>query len=137
MTAKPPLGQFGVYFAHITISLNINLISISQANADLFPEGIEWEPFSDLLSCFADLESDAVSPRYHFGEIRFTRLIFWSSILMHRLSFKTYGQYADHFSHFYAPLLFVFGVLTVVLSAMQVALATNVQTWSKFALFCR
>ena len=103
----------------------------------LVPEGIEWETLSDFLSCFADLESDAVSPRYHFGEIRFTRLKFWSSILMYRLSFKIYGQYADHFSRFYAPLLFIFGVITVVLSAMQVALATDVQIWSTFTLVCR
>ena len=103
----------------------------------LVPEGIEWETLSDFLSCFADLEGDAVSPRYNFGEIRFTRLKFWSSILMYRLSFKIYGQYADHFSRFYAPLLFIFGVITVVLSAMQVALATNVQIWSTFTLVCR
>ena len=103
----------------------------------LIPEDIEWEPLSDFLSCFADLERDAVSPRYNFGEIRFTRLKFWSSVLLHRLSFKIYGQYADHFSSFYAPLLFVFGVLSVVFSAMQVALATNVQTWYTFTLVCR
>ena len=126
-------GLFRSYYHLIKYKSDFDIASERR----LVPEGIEWEQFSDFLSCFADLESDAVSPRYNFGEIRFTRLEFWSSILMHRLSFKIYGQYADHFSRFYAPLLFVFGVLTVALSAMQVALATNVQTWSKFALVCR
>ena len=126
-------GLFRSYYHLIKYKSDFDIASERR----LIPKDIEWEPLSDFLSCFADLERDAVSPRYHFGEIRFTRLKFWSSILLHRLSFKIYGQYADHFSRFYAPLLFVFGVLSVVLSAMQVALATNVQSWSTFTLVCR
>ena len=126
-------GLFRSYYHLIKYRSDFDLASENR----LIPEGVEWEPLADFLSCFADLENDAVSPRYNFGEIRFTRLKFWSSILLHRLSFKFYGQYADHFSRFYGPLLFIFGVLTVVLSAMQVALATNVQTWSTFTLVCR
>ena len=126
-------GLFRSYYHLIKYKSDFDIAS----ECRLIPEGIEWEPLSDFLSCFADLEGDAVSPRYKFGEIRMTRLKFWSSILRHRLSFKIYGQYADHFSRFYAPLLFVFGVITVVLSAMQVALATNVPTWTTFAVVCR
>ena len=126
-------GLFRSYYHLIKYKSDFDIASERR----LIPEGIEWEPLSDFLSCFADLERDAVSPRYNFGEIRFTRLQFWSSVLMHRLSFKIYGQYADHFSRFYAPLLFVFGVISVVLSAMQVALATSVQIWSTFTIVCR
>lgn len=66
----------------------------------------------------------AVSPRYQFGELRLSRLNFWSKIFLQRLSFqKVYGQYGPYFARFYGPLLFIFGILSVALSAIQVALA--------------
>ncbi|KAG8530777.1 uncharacterized protein KY384_004134 [Bacidia gigantensis] len=121
------------------IKYKIDFDIATRTETRLLPEGIEFEALVDFLQYFAELDDGLVSPRYHFGEIRFTRLKFWSTILMRRISFTFYGQYADHFSRFYAPLLFIFGVFTVVLSAMQVALATNPMphAWNTFNLACR
>jgi hypothetical protein len=42
-----------------------------------------------------------------------------------RTYFKQYGQYGAYFAQFYGPLLFVFGIITLALSSMQVVLAVE------------
>lgn len=90
----------------------------------LLPEGVEWTAFAEFIIGFNTLEDMDVCPRYGFGELRLTRLNLWSKVLMRPLTLeKFYGQYGEYFARFYGPLLFLFGTLSVALSAMQVELA--------------
>ncbi|KAI9738830.1 MAG: hypothetical protein M1834_008337 [Cirrosporium novae-zelandiae] len=93
----------------------------------LLPKGVSYLKFVNFIKAFESIEDRDVSPRYEYGELRLTRLNFWSKIfLWPRFTYqKVYGQYGAYFARFYGPLLFIFGVFSVALSAMQVALAVQ------------
>ncbi|KAL8414948.1 hypothetical protein RB594_005958 [Gaeumannomyces avenae] len=83
-----------------------------------------------------DADADLISRRYQFGELRLTRLSFWSKIFLRTWVYrKEDWQYSDALARFYAPLLFVFGVLSVVTSAAQVVLQAGVAVGLGFAAF--
>ncbi|KAI4210163.1 MAG: hypothetical protein LQ351_006995 [Letrouitia transgressa] len=104
---------------------------------------ITYEAFCEFIAPFADMVDDQVSPRYRYGEIRLSRLKIWSKIFMRSFHFEQfYGHYGTYFGRFYGPLLFLFGVLSVVLSAMQVELgvsagSTEAGNWVVFESVCR
>ncbi|KAI9855735.1 MAG: hypothetical protein M1824_005895 [Vezdaea acicularis] len=103
----------------------------------LIPAEVEWPEFVSFFSGFANVLDTDVTPRYHFGNLRLTRLNFWAKVVLHRWSFhEVYWQYEAYFARFYAPLLFIFGVFSVVLSAMQVGLAVN-HPWDAFQAVSR
>lgn len=95
----------------------------------LVPPDITWNTFSRFSALFDKTIPDCVvSRRYCYGEIRLTRLNFYARFLLGRSHFVRIGppaQYAAYFARFYAPLLFLFGFMSVVLSAMQVEIAVE------------
>jgi hypothetical protein len=106
---------------------------------------ISYEDFQNFIAFFETVSDEDVSPRFYFGELRLTRLNFWSKIFLRRQNYqKTHGQYVSYFSKYYAPVVFIFGILSVILSALQVALAVQSldsifsgHTWITFAQFSR
>ena len=109
--------------------------------SNLIPKDVEFPEFQRFIRCFRTVEDQAVSPRYHFGQFRLTRLNWAICLLPPRgpwtLVFRRYhrehiqtGQYIQSYA---GPLLFVFAVLTLILSAMQVvASVLGDQTWDAF-----
>lgn len=92
----------------------------------LIPRYVEWEDFCRFISNFGPIQDADVSPRYHYGELRLSRLNFYAPFLFGKFHFqKPYGQYSDYFGRFYGPLLFVFAVASTVLSSMQVEMAVE------------
>lgn len=90
----------------------------------LLPEGVEYADFVALIESLEDVHTDSLSPRYQFGELRLSRLNFWTKVFLFHFTYhKTEGQYGPYFARFYGPILFLFGIISVVLSAMQVVLA--------------
>lgn len=87
--------------------------------------GITWESWSRYIASFATLRDRDLSKRYHFGEIRMTRLNFWTSILYGRSYEPVHYNYMTYFARFGAPYLFVFGAVTVLLTALQTGLDMN------------
>ncbi|KAF2635277.1 hypothetical protein P280DRAFT_462132 [Massarina eburnea CBS 473.64] len=111
--------------------------------AHLIPPNITWIDFSDFMSSVATAVQDAdVCERYTYGELRLSRLNFYSKFFLHKFYFRRrHSQYGSYFAQFFAPLLFVLGMFSVVLSAMQVITASdpllqNQPTWDKFWQFC-
>ncbi|PFH63083.1 hypothetical protein XA68_18220 [Ophiocordyceps unilateralis] len=89
-------------------------------------QGVSWTQFSRLSSDLAAISDDDVSPRYLFGEIRLTRLNFYAPFLLGKSNHQRVEyQYASYFARSYAPLLFVIGVTSVILAALQVAVAVD------------
>lgn len=87
---------------------------------------ITIENFYQLIAGFGELRDDDVSPRYSYGTLRLPRLNIWAKVFLHRFQFyQIYPQYSQYFARFYAPILFLFGLLSVALSAMQVGLQAN------------
>lgn len=98
----------------------------------LIPKKISHSDFVNFIMAFDKIEDIDVAPRYHFGELRLSRLNFWTRIFLRRFTYhKVHGQYGAHFAQFYGPMLFSFGVLSVALAAMQVALAAQQPTPSE------
>ncbi|KAI1660709.1 hypothetical protein F4813DRAFT_261701 [Daldinia decipiens] len=110
----------------------------------LLPKNIKYSSFSRLITSVQSIGDDMVSPRYHYGELRLSRLNFWIKIFFFRFTYhKAEGQYGPYFARFYGPILFLFGLFSVLLSAMQVVLAAMPPTenssasWLNFPLVSR
>lgn len=88
-------------------------------------DDLTWERWSKFASAFRDIPDSDVARRYHYGELRLTRLNFYSKLFLREWSYlETNTQYTSYFGRFLGPYLFVFGSISVVLAAMQVALAS-------------
>jgi hypothetical protein len=94
-------------------------------NDALVPKNIRFSDFILFISsCQERIDDRDVSPRYYFGELRLTRLNFWAKFFLGHMTYhKIHGNYGSRFQQYYAPILFAFGAVTTVLSAMQVAIA--------------
>ncbi|KAH0434553.1 hypothetical protein CcaCcLH18_05296 [Colletotrichum camelliae] len=85
----------------------------------LLPYFVRWNTWCIFIRGFATLRDRDVSPRYHYGEIRLTRLNLWHRVFWLKSYEKVHNNYATFFARFGAPYLFVFGAATVVLTALQ------------------
>ena len=104
---------------------------------------ITWEAFAKLITAFDRYEDAHVSPRYSYGELRLTRLNFYTRIFLGKLTFHHIdAQWSTYLNCFITPLLIVFAIASIVLNAMQVELAVQgVQgpgnTWTAFTWVSR
>lgn len=94
----------------------------------LVPDDVDWYMWSKFIHGFRHLQDDAVAKRYHFGQLRLTRLN-WLVRLHRPHSAATWWFYdVPHWSigaylrTVAVPLLFIFASVTLTLSSMQVAL---------------
>jgi hypothetical protein len=86
---------------------------------------ITWKSWSCYIASFATLRDRDLSKRYHFGEIRMTRLNFWTSVLHGKSYEPVHYNYMTYFARFGAPCLLIFGAVTVLLTALQTGLDIN------------
>lgn len=109
--------------------------------ADLIPKDITYQDFRRFILPFRSIPDEYVSPRYHFGQLRLTRLNYAVRLLRPSTMGGTifayyhgrYWQTGDYLRRFGTPLLFFFAAFSVVLSAMQVFLAALGQdAWAPF-----
>ncbi len=97
-----------------------------EKNLQLIPAGTSWPHFCSFVSGFGRIHDANVSGRYNYGELRLTRLNFYCKIFLRKFHFEQINaQYDAYYSRFYAPLLFVFGILSVILSALQVEMGVE------------
>lgn len=90
----------------------------------LIAAGVTWEQFCGFADHLAGITDGDVSERYAYGEIRLTRLNFYAPFVLGKSKFQRMdAQYGAYFAHFYGPILFVIGIVSIVLNAFQVALA--------------
>lgn len=89
-------------------------------------DGLTWTAWSKFARAFRDIPDSDVCRRYEYGELRLTRLNFYSKLFLREWSYlETTNQYTSYFGRFVGPYLFLFGSISVVLGAMQVALSSN------------
>jgi hypothetical protein len=91
----------------------------------LLPKIVSFGNFMRFTAEFKDSVSDAdVAPRYRFGELRLSRINFWSQVLLKKFAYhKVNGQYSAYFSRYFGVILVLFAFFSTALNAMQVALA--------------
>ncbi|KAL8709556.1 MAG: hypothetical protein Q9225_007429 [Loekoesia sp. 1 TL-2023] len=112
-----------------------------QSHLNLVPAGITWQRWCDISASFDAITNSEVSPRYHFGKLQLSRLHWLVRIRLRELNYYYIdGGYGESFARYYGPLLFVFGILSVLLSAMQVGMAVEQlqsRDWMAFWSVCR
>jgi hypothetical protein len=66
----------------------------------LLPKNVRYTNFIRFITtCQQYITDEDVSPRYAFGELRLSRLNFWSKIFLRQFSFQeTHGQYGARFA---------------------------------------
>lgn len=85
-----------------------------------------WPAFSAYISGFRGVSDERVSARWQFGDLRLSRLNLWAPFFLGRRNFRDVAwTYNAYFTRFYGPMLFIVGIFSVVLSAMQVVLTGN------------
>lgn len=95
-------------------------------SAKLLPAEVKWENWCRFIQKFEHVTDREVAARYHYGELRLTRLNFYSKVFFFEWDyFEIYHQYVAYFARFMAPYLFIFGALAVILAAMQTALTAD------------
>jgi hypothetical protein len=115
----------------------LSLIPTSGSNTP-----ITFEQFSRFIAPFSLLDDSAVNPRYHYGELRLSRLNTCTRLFLGKFTFHhIHAQWGTYLGRLLAPTLSVFAGLSVVLSAMQVGLATKdlspTPHWSSFLQISR
>lgn len=119
---EPAARGFLRTYSHL-IRHGSDLRIAQQEDLALLPGSVTWPEWCMFRRSIACIDDNEVSGRYHYGELRLTRLNFYGKFFLRkRHFFRTSPQYGDYFAQFYAPLLFLFGVSSVVLSAFQVEL---------------
>lgn len=109
----------------------------------LLTESVTWEKWCAFSARFDRLPDADVSTRYWHGELDLPRLNWLAKIYLHRFRYREpHGPRGGNLRRFYEPLLFLFGVLSLILSAMQVGLGAlpDRQTsgsWLRFVGVCR
>lgn len=104
---------------------------------------ITWDAFAQLIMTFDQYEDANVSPRYSYGELRLTRLNFYSRIFLRKLTFHHIdAQWSAYLNRFIAPVLTIFAITSIILNAMQVELSVQSaqglnEAWTVFTLVSR
>lgn len=97
-----------------------------QPHLNLIPPTTTWKQWREFSSSFNAIPNDIVAPRYHYGKLQLSRLHWLVRFHLRELNYYYIDRvYGDSFARYYEPLLFLFGILSVLLSAMQVGRAVE------------
>jgi hypothetical protein len=92
----------------------------------LIPHDVDWVAFCRFISALDHIKDANVSGRYSYGELRLSRLNFYAPFFLRKFHFEQiHGQYGDYFARLYGPILFIFAIVSTILSSMQVGLAVD------------
>lgn len=116
--------------------------SIAQ-DSKILPSTITYSEFEDFIGAFRFIDDEAVSKRYTYGQFRLTRLN-WAvrlcrpSTMTKKTKFPWYyqemrWQTGDYLRDYGAVAVFIFAMISLILSSLQVMLtAQTFTTWSGF-----
>jgi hypothetical protein len=97
----------------------------------LIPDDVKWIKWSQFIHHFRNIEDAKVARRYHYGQLRLSRLN-WAVRLFRPRSATTawfyqipYWSIEQYLQQAVTPLIFCFASISLVLSSMQVALAAS------------
>src|SRR6266480_5198937 len=90
----------------------------TQEKTRLIPKNISYSDFVNFINRFK-VADELVSLRYHFGELRLRRLNFWCKVFLFESTYHPVEwEYGAYFAQYYAPMLFIFAVFSLLMSAM-------------------
>ena len=139
LMTQAALGLLRSYYYSIRHESDFRIAQ--QSHLNLVPANISWKQWCDFSISFDTIDNSEVAPRYHYGKVQLSRLHWLVRIYLRELNYYYIdGGYGESFTRYYGPLLFVFGVLSVLLSAMQVGMAVEQlqsRDWTAFWSVCR
>jgi hypothetical protein len=100
---------------------------------------ITFERFAKFIKPFSALDDDDVNPRHHYGELRLTRLNMCVRLFLGKVTFHHVdAQWGTYLGKWLTPMLSLFAIFSVILSAMQVELAVqnnskDINKWDIFS----
>ena len=95
----------------------------------LIPDSIEWTDWASFIGNFYNLDDKDVAIRYHYGQLRISRLNWVVRIFRPRNASRIWFYQLPHWSireyieQATIPLLFIFASISLVLSSMQVVVS--------------
>lgn len=93
---KAALGYLRTY-THL-IRHQSDFLIAQQENLRLVPLDVDWTQFCHFVSELSKIQDADVSGRYHYGELRLTRLNFYAKFFLRRFHYEqVHGQYGDCF----------------------------------------
>jgi hypothetical protein len=121
---KAALGYLRTYY--YLVRSESDFYVAQEPGLHLVPTNVTWEQYCEFMRQLGKISDWEVSGRYAYGEIRMTRLNFYAPVLLGKSYFQRVEyQYKDYFAVFYGPVLFVAGVMSILLSGLQVAVAVQ------------
>jgi len=81
-----------------------------------------WQSFRLSLDSFFEQHPEYIHTRYHYGDLRLSRLNFVHRLGNFRGYHNVYTHYGPYFSTYFASAIVIFAFASVTLTAMQVAL---------------
>ncbi|KAK4103016.1 hypothetical protein N658DRAFT_484665 [Parathielavia hyrcaniae] len=83
-----------------------------------------YQEWCEFIEAFAQVGDHHVNRRYHYGELRLTRINRAAMLFKFSLAyFHIYPQWGSFLEHTLAPIITIFAVCSVLLNSMQVSLA--------------
>jgi hypothetical protein len=90
---------------------------------------VSFEAFVAFIASFDNVPEHAISSRWRYGLIQLDALNFHSALQLRHWHLNRFeARWATYFSRFFPVLLFIFALLSVMLSAMQVIIGAK-QMW--------
>ena len=83
-----------------------------------------YQEMCEFLQPFATVDDNHVSRRFHYGELRLTRINRTAVFFKRHLAYyHIFPQWGSFLTHLLAPIVTIFALFSVVLNSMQVGLA--------------
>ena len=107
---------------------------------NLLPASLDWICFLKFINTFRSIDDTAVAKRYHFGQIRISRLNWLVRLTQPNLAPSVWFYHIPHWSiEVYlkkctTPFFFGFACISLALSAMQVILSLPLEHIYTFAI---
>ena len=133
---KAALGYLRTYFYLIQHESDLRIAK--DPALSLVPEEVTWRRFCQFTDHFKDMTDSEVSGRYHYGEIRLSRLNYYAPVLLGKSQYQRVNhQYRAYFARIQGPLISAFAFFSILLNCMQVNLAasTSDERYSSALLF--
>ncbi|CAP91133.1 Pc13g00640, partial [Penicillium rubens Wisconsin 54-1255] len=118
------LGYLRTYFYLIQHESDLRIAK--DPALSLVPKEVTWPQFCQFTACFHNITDHEVSERYHYGEIRLTRLNYYAPVLLGKGHYQRVNhQYRAYFARIQGPVISAFAFFSILLNCMQVSLAAS------------
>ncbi|KUL81415.1 hypothetical protein ZTR_10223, partial [Talaromyces verruculosus] len=113
---KAAIGYLRTYFYLIRYESDLRIAQ--DPAVGLVPADVTWSQYCRFSAHFDDITDDEVSGRYHYGEIRLTRLNYYAPFLLGKSHYQRVDyQYRAYFARIQGPVISAFAFFSILLNS--------------------